>query len=309
RVCGSRQAEVIDIGEEAAAPTTTQDGVETIIVSDGATDSEDELANEIPIPKMVPIPGGTFTMGCASEERDGDCYDDEKPAHEVTVDTFYMSMHEVTVGQFASFIKDSGYQTDADQEGSSYIWTGSDVELKEGVNWKCDVSGRIRPEEKYRHPVIHVSWNDAVAYAAWLSQKTGQNYRLPTEAEWEYAARGGEEGAKEGFLYSGSNDINAVAWYASNSDRRTHEVGQKEPNQLGLYDMSGNVWEWCQDRYGEYSSGAQQNPKGAASGSNRVFRGGSWLSNPQACRAALRNASAPTSRNDSVGFRLARSSR
>ncbi|WP_425422014.1 SUMF1/EgtB/PvdO family nonheme iron enzyme [Phaeodactylibacter xiamenensis] len=271
--------------------------------SDEATEGEVGL-------EMVRVPGGTFTMGCESEERDGDCDDDEQPAHKVTVDAFYMSVHEVTVGQFAAFIEDSGYKTDADKEGWSYIWTGSDFEEKEGVNWKCDVSGQVRPQEEYRHPVIHVSWNDAVAYADWLSQKTGQNYRLPTEAEWEYAARGGEAGAKDAFLYSGSNDIDAVAWHYGNSNSRTHEVGQKQPNQLGLYDMSGNVWEWVQDCWHEDYKGAPEDGSAWLESNDgncgrRVVRGGSWFLNTLDCRVAYRVRDFTDFRLN-VGFRLAR---
>jgi formylglycine-generating enzyme required for sulfatase activity len=266
---------------------------------------------EVPLPDMVRVPGGTFTMGCESAERDGDCDGDESPAHKVTVDAFYMGVYEVTIGQFAAFIEDSGYRTDADKEGWSYIWTGSNYEKKDGVNWKCDVSGDIRPKEEYQHPVIHVSWNDAVAYAAWLSQKTGQNYRLPTEAEWEYAARGGEEGAKDEFLYSGSDDIDAVAWYDGNSDDRTHEVGQKQPNQLGLYDMSGNVWEWVQDCWHEDYKGAPEDGRAwlESNGGNcgrRVLRGGSWDGDSRVTRVAVRVSFNPTLRNFNDGFRLAR---
>ncbi len=268
------------------------------------TPQEETPPTPIPQPEMVTVPGGTFTMGCASEARDGDCEDDEKPAHEVTVDAFYMSVHEVTVGQFMAFIEDSGYRTDTDKEGWSYIWTGSSYEKKDGVNWKCDVSGDIRPQVEYRHPVIHVSWNDAVAYAEWLSQKTGQNYRLPTEAEWEYAARGGERGAKDNHLYSGSNTIDEVAWYDGNSGGQTHPVGQKKANQLGLYDMSGNVWEWCADWYGEYPAAAQRNPTGPGRGSDRVLRGGGWISSPQYCRAANRDNGNPDARSGYVGFRV-----
>ncbi|MCR9052106.1 MAG: SUMF1/EgtB/PvdO family nonheme iron enzyme [Phaeodactylibacter xiamenensis] len=272
--------------------------------SDEATEGEVGL-------EMVRVAGGTFTMGCASEERDGDCDDDEQPAHKVTVDTFYMSVHVVTVGQFAAFIEDSGYKTDADKEGWSYIWTGSDFEEKEGVNWKCDVSGQVRPQEEYRHPVIHVSWNDAVAYADWLSQKTGQNYRLPTEAEWEYAARGGEAGAKDAFLYSGSNDIDAVAWHYGNSNSRTHEVGQKQPNQLGLYDMSGNVWEWVQDCWHEDYKGAPEDGSAWLESNDgncgrRVVRGGSLFLITNDCRVASRYRSSTGDRFNDLGFRLAR---
>ncbi len=299
---------IID-AEQAVAQAVTMDRLERVLTNYGEFSYFFGGDNNVPLsttptPEMVTVPGGTFTMGCASEARDGDCEDDEKPAHEVTVDAFYMSVHEVTVGQFMAFIEDSGYRTDTDKEGWSYIWTGSSYEKKDGVNWKCDVSGDIRPQVEYRHPVIHVSWNDAVAYAEWLSQKTGQNYRLPTEAEWEYAARGGERGAKDNHLYSGSNTIDEVAWYDGNSGGQTHPVGQKKANQLGLYDMSGNVWEWCADWYGEYPAAAQRNPTGPGRGSDRVLRGGGWISSPQYCRAANRDNGNPDARSGYVGFRV-----
>jgi formylglycine-generating enzyme required for sulfatase activity len=152
------------------------------------------------------------------------------------------------------------------------------------------------------YPITGVSWNDAKAYCEWLSQKTGKTYRLPTEAEWEYAARGGSKSV--GYKYSGSNNIDEVAWYDGNSGSKTHPVGQKKANELGIYDMSGNVWEWCGDWYGSYSSSSQTNPIGAASGSNRVFRGGSWYFIAIYCRSANRDDSTPDTRNGSIGFRL-----
>ena len=123
-------------------------------------------------------------------------------------------------------------------------------------------------------PVEQVSWKDVQEFIQKLNALTGKTYRLPTEAEWEYAARGGNQ--SQGYKYAGSNTVGDVAWHYGNSDHKTHPVGQKQPNELGLYDMSGNVWEWCQDWYGDYSSSAQTNPTGPSSGSYRVLRGGSW---------------------------------
>jgi formylglycine-generating enzyme required for sulfatase activity len=211
-----------------------------------------------------------------------------------------MGVHEVTNAQFAAFLNAEGNQEEGGTEwyeiGSSY------AKIKETSD------GVFEVEEGFeRHPVVEVSWYGARAYAAWLSEQTGQSYRLPTEAEWEYAARGGEAGAKDEFLYSGSNTIDEVAWYSGNSGSRRHEVGQKQPNQLGLYDMSGNVWEWVQDWYGDYPSEAQVNPEGPNSGSYRVQRGGCWFNYPGNCRAADRGYNGPTSRGNNLGFRLARS--
>jgi formylglycine-generating enzyme required for sulfatase activity len=158
------------------------------------------------------------------------------------------------------------------------------------------------------HPVIHVSWNDAVAYCEWLNElPAGQKgYRLPTEAEWEYAARGGEH--RDKYIYAGSDNIDEVAWYWDNSKMTTHPVGQKKANALGLHDMSGLVWEWCSDWYGAdyYKNSPADNPKGPASGSGRVVRGGSWGGYPQSCRVAYRDGLAPGDRSLNVGFRLSR---
>jgi len=257
-----------------------------------------------PLPSFTKVPGGTFTMGCESAERDGNCDDDESPAHEVTVSTFYMSVYEVTNAQFAAFLNAEGNQEEGGTEW--YEIGSSNAKIKE-------IGGGIfEVEEGFeRHPVMEVSWYGARAYAAWLSEQTGQSYRLPTEAEWEYAARGGEAGAKDGFLYSGSDDIDAVAWYRENSGSRTHEVGQKQPNQLGLYDMSGNVWEWVQDCWHEDYKGAPEDGSAwlESDGGNcgrRVVRGGSWYNLPDGCRVAYRYWNGSDGRNNFDGFRLAR---
>ena len=273
---------------------------------------------------MVFVKGGTFQMGCTSEQ--SDCGSNEKPVHSVTLSDYYISKYEVTVKEFRSFIASENYKTDAEENGYSYVWTNKNDENKwkwtqvKGVTWQCDVAGSVRTESEGNHPVIHVSWNDAVAYCKWISTKTGQNYRLPTEAEWEYAARGGSTGSPttstgspttstgSPTLYAGSNTIGDVAWYYSNSGSQTHPVGQKQPNELGLYDMSGNVYEWCADWYGAYSSNAQINPQGASSGSHRVFRGGGWYSNAKYCRVAYRYYGTPGYSFNDLGFRIAYSS-
>jgi formylglycine-generating enzyme required for sulfatase activity len=153
-------------------------------------------------------------------------------------------------------------------------------------------------------PVEEVSWDDIQQFISKLNAKTGKTYRLPTEAEWEFAARGGKK--SKGYKYAGSNEIEAVAWYDGNSGYKTHPVGQKSPNELGIYDMSGNVWEWCSDWYGEsyYNSSPGKNPQGPASGRRRVLRGGGWDYNPQLCRVSNRSYNYPGRRNDNVGFRL-----
>jgi formylglycine-generating enzyme required for sulfatase activity len=254
--------------------------------------------------EWVWVAGGSFDMGCTSEQ--SGCYDDEKQVHTVTVDGFYMSKYEVTVTQFEEFINATNYRTDAEKNGYSWIWTGSKWKKKNGVTWRDDVNGNQRPKSEYDHPVIHVSWNDAVAFCKWLSGKTGTTIRLPTEAEWEYAARGGRKSRH--YKYAGSNDVDAVAWYRNNSGKKTHLVGQKQPNELGLYDMSGNVCEWCMDWYGKnfYSQSPRNNPLGPDSGSFRVFRGGSWSSSAGSVRVAGRRYFSPSYSGCNLGFRLLR---
>ena len=218
--------------------------------------------SNLPEIEMVYVKGGTFTMG-ATPEQGNDALDDEKPAHKVTLDSYYIGKYEVT------------------------------NEL-----WKAVMGGTIVSREgaKDNEPVVFVSWDDIQRFLRKLNAMTGKNYRLPTEAEWEFAARGGN--ASRGYKYAGSNIRNEVMWYWDN----IHEVGTKSPNELGIYDMSGNVEEWCQDWYGDYSSSLQLNPKGPNSGSERVARSGSNCSN---CRVSMRYSRTPDSRYNDLGFRLA----
>ena len=154
-----------------------------------------------------------------------------------------------------------------------------------------------------QRPVETVSWNDCHTFISRLNELTGETFRLPTEAQWEYAARGGNK--SKGYTYSGSNAIDDVAWHWYNSDRTTHPVKTKAPNELGIYDMSGNVYEWCSDWYGDYSSAAQTDPTGPSTGSHRVIRGGSWCEYTTDCRVANRDGYTPTHTNSDQGLRLA----
>ncbi|MGF1533619.1 MAG: SUMF1/EgtB/PvdO family nonheme iron enzyme, partial [Bernardetiaceae bacterium] len=273
-----------------------QSSLDQIVTANGLKDSTLTLGQILRIPPteappritetingvsfdMLYVEGGTFEMGY-DPKRDGrdEYMNNAKPPHRVQLSGYYMGETEVTVAQFDAFIKATSYQTDAEKGDGSYIWMGSTWEKKAGVSWRDDVAGHSRPSQDYNHPVIHVSWNDAQAYCTWLSEKTGKSYRLPTEAEWEYAARGGKNGKPT--LYAGSNEIDKVAWYRENA-KGTHPVGELAPNELGLYDMSGNVYEWCQDWYGSdyYAECAKQglvvDPAGPADGPSRVLRGGS----------------------------------
>ena len=217
--------------------------------------------------EMLFVEGGTFQMGATSEQG-SDAEYDEKPVHSVTLSDFYIGKYEVTQGQWKAVMG---------KNPSRY--TGDD-----------------------NRPVESVSWEDVQEFIQKLNALTGKRYRLPTEAEWEYAARGGK--TSQGYKYAGGNSIDKVAWYALNSSGQTHLVGQKQPNELGLYDMTGNVWEWCQDWYESYSSSAQTNPTGPTHGSSRVLRGGSWNRNAGYCRVSDRNDDNPSGRAINIGFRL-----
>ena len=271
---------------------------------------------DLPVgPAMVHVKGGSFQMGSTEGS------DSEKPVHTVRVSDFLMGKYEVTVGEFAEFVEATTYKTDAEKGDGSYIWNGKEWTKKAGVSWRCDAEGKVRDRSSYRHPVIHVSHNDAVAYCEWLTKKNRKAYRLPTEAEWEYAAGGGSVHTK----YSWGNSepvgkgvgnladkstIGMLLWAVSTYDdgyRFTAPVGSYAPNELGLYDMSGNVWEWCSDWYGSdyYASSTNSvNPTGPTTGTYRVLRGGGWGSGPQNCRVAYRNYGTPTYRNYNVGFRV-----
>ena len=235
--------------------------------------------------EMVPVQGGSFMMGSES----GNLI--EKPVHRVTVSSFLIGKYEVTQEQYERVIKIN----------PSYFASGFDA-----LKW----------------PVEQVSWYDSVIFCNGLSELEGlqkvytisstdvradlsrNGYRLPTEAEWEYAARGGNQ--TRNYLYSGSNDNVQVAWYGTNSGHSTHVVGTRAPNELGLYDMSGNVWEWCWDWYGDYLSGQQSDPQGANSNSNRILRGGSWGKSPDELRSTYRHVGYPSAPPNDIGFRVAR---
>ena len=224
---------------------------------------QDEL-NKL-INNMVYVSGGTFTMGATSEQG-SEVWADEKPTHSVTLSSFYLCKYEVTQAL-----------------------------------WKA-VMGKNPSDFKGNNlPVEGVSWYDCQTFISRLNTLTGKRFRLPTEAEWEYAARGGNR--SRGYKYSGSNNFSDVAWCNENSGYKLHPVGSKSPNELGLYDMSGNVEEWCSDWYGTYSPSSQTNPKGASSGSARVYRGGYWSSPSDCCRSSWRGNLAPD--DPAMGLRLA----
>ncbi len=257
-----KEGETLSVNEKLVSQQTT---VNRQQASGNAGGNEIFTVNGVSF-TMIKVDGGTFRMG-ATSELGGDADSDEKPVHSVTLSDYYIGETEVT------------------QE----LW-----EAVMGSN-PSDFKGSQNPVEK-------VSWHDCKEFITKLNRLTGKNFRLPTEAEWEYAARGGNK--SKGYKYSGSNTIGNVAWYWDNSSSATHNVKTKSPNELGIYDMSGNVLEWCEDWKGDYSSGSQTNPTGPSSGSYRVSRGGSWYDYARFCRVSFRDYGNPGSGYYSLGLRL-----
>lgn len=244
---------------------------------------------------MIYVPAGIFTMGCSDAIQEligGDCSGDDSPGR-VEMPSFYISNTEITFNQYDLYCEEVGKEKPSDE------------------GW-----GRGN------RPVINVSWYDAIEYCNWLSIKegfsprykiNGQNiivdwgargYRLPTEAEWEYAAQ--ESQFEKQTIYSGGNRLDEVGWYNLNSNSRTHPVGSKKANKLGIHDMSGNVWEWCWDWYGEYRNKEQVSfhPKGAENGRMKIIRGGSWSNQAESSRIITRSSNNPNTRRNSIGFRI-----
>ena len=232
-------------------------------------------------PEMIFVKGGSFRMG----SNKGD--PDEKPVHTVLLGSYYIGKYEVTVKQYKEFCKAKkkkmpNYPVDE--------WYEEHDRAKKWV-WKDN------------NPITNVTWNNAREYCEWLSKETGKKYNLPTEAQWEFAAKGGKK--SKHFQYSGSDNINEVAWY----DETTYErgplpVGRLKPNELGIHDMSGSAWEWCKDRYGKYRGSMQRAPKGPDKGSYRVIRGGSWYYVDEMCRVTTRDGPYPYYSNFNYGFRV-----
>lgn len=256
---------------------------------------------------FIQVQGGSFYMG--SKKNDPNSEADEMPRREVNVSTFFLSKYEVTVGEFKNFINQTGYQTDSEKRGGSGVWNylKNQMEQMPGVNWSCDAKGEKRDPEEKNHPVIHVSWNDAQAYIRWLNHKKGKNYRLPTEAEWEFAAQGGLKKSNTG--NNDNTDLLSVAWFSQNSGRVTHPVGQKQANELGLFDMLGNACEWCSDWFGEKYYERQpdpdKNPKGPAEGQSKMYKGSCYGFPAAWCRPANRYYILPDWSDLNIGFRLA----
>lgn len=272
---------------KTSSPEMNRDGVRTWLSGIDAAGLV-ELERRY-YPYMLSVEGGTFMMGSNKRGRD---YRDERPIHEVTVSGFKMAQTETTWWQYMLYCRASG------------------AAVPETPSWGAQGN----------HPVVNVSWEDVQGYIQWLNTRSEGKYRLPTEAEWEYAARGGKVERDRNFIYAGSNEINEVAWYYENAGSRPRAVAGKKSHSLGLYDMSGNVWEWCNDWDGDYSKESQVNPTGSAKGVYRVIRGGGWgnnavycrvvrsrhhwAKNALLCRVARRGYARTTDRYYDVGFRL-----
>ncbi|MDX2072557.1 MAG: SUMF1/EgtB/PvdO family nonheme iron enzyme [Haliscomenobacter sp.] len=270
---------VDELRNAAAAPIEVKEEASPVLIT---STPPPIIVPKLTVPKhMVLVKGGTFQMGKAKEP------------HQVALSDFLIAKHKLTFDEYDAFCKATGR------------------ELTKDAGW-----GRGT------RPVIYVNWFDAIDYCNWRSQQEelktvyqvnrkqvtpnwqANGYRLPTEAEWEYAARGGQQ--SQGFTYAGSNNVDEVAWYDKNSDSKTQPVGQKKANELGIYDMSGNVWEWCGDWYSDYPSSTSNDPKGPDTGSGRVLRGGSWGLSAEGCRVAYRGSYDPNYGYYGCGFRVAR---
>jgi sulfatase modifying factor 1 len=318
---------VEDYGQERTTGTAAS------AVPDG--EKRRTLTNSIAM-TLVEIPLGEFLMGNsdapeklakafpAIEKRRIDELADEVPVHKVRITKpLYMGAHEVTIAQFKKFVEAARYQAESDRDGTGgwgYNRTKNDFEgRKREYSWRNP--GFAQADD---HPIVNVTWNDAVAFCDWLSEKERQQYRLPTEAEWEYACRAGGK-----TTYSTGDDTKQLAEAANMYDERTASVfpqwkehtargsdgfeftapaGSLQPNAFGIYDMHGNVWEWCSDWYGEdyYAKSPVDDPPGPKNGKVRVRRGGSWQTWPFYCRASFRNWNTPETRYVLVGFRVVR---
>ncbi|HPZ09404.1 MAG TPA: SUMF1/EgtB/PvdO family nonheme iron enzyme, partial [Candidatus Eremiobacteraeota bacterium] len=253
-------------------------------------------------PNMILIPGGTFQMGSNNG------YSNEKPVHTVRLSPFYMGKYEVTNTEYCAFLNSQGNQSEGKSMWVNIVNSNYCGLIIEPNNKLFNV--KIGYENR---PVVYVSWYGAVAYYKWLNKQQGlekyeegkeyyvtnKGYRLPTEAEWEYACRAGTTTN----YYWGNKMNKNYCWYGDCSDNH-HDVDLKLPNNFGLYDLSGNVWEWCNDWYGDYSSSSVSNPTGPFSGSTKIRRGGSWCSTEDLCRSTFRSSAPPGTHGFSTGFRL-----
>ena len=267
------------------------------------------------IDDLVLVKGGHFIMGCNNNDAKDLA---EEPEHEVFVSDYYISKFVVTVKDFKLFVEETGYESFA--EKNIWKYTRWENKFNRKINWRCNEIGEIRHDDELNFPVIHVNWVDAMEYCNWLSQKHNKTFRLPTEAEWEYAAKGGQ--FSNGYKYSGSNILAEVGWfketggiappfedeipYPLKKDNLIQPIGLKKANELGIFDMSGNVWEWCFDWYYEkfYSEYPKENPVKLDKGGTKSMRGGCWYNLPENCRNTSRACDGIHDLPDDCGFRV-----
>lgn len=249
-------------------------------------------------PETVLVKGGNF-------ERVARRFLWKNRLHNIEVSDFHIGKYPVTTAEFRIFINETNYRTDTEERGFSLIWNGAESERREGVNWECDYAGKKYDNRDLLFPVLHISRNDAEHYCAWLSRFTGAKYRLPTEAEWEFAARGGNSTRR--FRYSGSNALDDVGWYRNNADGALHPAGTLKPNELGIYDMSGNCWELCSDYFDKeyYMNCESHNPKGPQQGDYNVIRGGAFYLSAPFASLFFRASNNPAEGEHMCGFRVA----
>lgn len=240
--------------------------------------------------EFVFVPSGSFMMGSPVGEATEE--DEDEQQHRVTLSKgFYIGKHEITKAEFEKFVYETGYKTEAEIEGFSYVSENGET-VERPRTWRDTATDS--------HPVVHVSWNDATAFTGWLSEQTGQRLRLPTEAEWEYAARAGTTGAFPG-------DLDAIAWHVGNSGGEMHPVGRKDPNAWGLHDVIGNALEWVNDWYSEYPVADVVDPRSPSHGELKVIRSGTFGSDMEKSgRVADRHEAPPSTRGEFISFRVTR---
>lgn len=278
-----------------------------------ATAGTPDKSDDSYLRNFVLIEGGEFMMGSpASELLRGS----DETQHQVWVSTFSLCKYTVTVAEFRRYAEESGYRSDASKGLFRFIPRYGEEKMEDGVYWFKGVFGKDRPRSEDNHPVLYVNWHDAVAYCQWLTEKTGKVFRLPTEAEWEYACRAGTTtpfNTRENLTTGQANHKGGNPYFNNHKvvyRQNTVAVNNFVPNAWGLYNMHGNVWEWCSDWYSgssydeSLSSGTVANPAGTATGLVRVLRGGSWNCEARLCRSAYRYNARPSLRTNVIGFRL-----
>jgi len=261
--------------------------------------SQSDIKEPLPGMTFVQITGGSFMMGSSAGQPD------VRPVHSVDVKSFRIMTTEVTVGQFRNFADATGYKSEAEKGDGAYILDDDIWVLRSDANWRKPYF-----KQTNEHPVVCVSWNDAKSFIDWLNLQDSINvYRLPSEAEWEYACRAGTTTAYS--TGETESDLAHAGWYAGNSNSKTHPVGKKKPNAWGLYDMHGNVWEWCEDWYHDSYDNASSDGRAWVSpeGTFRVLRGGSWFYYDWFCQSSYRGRYFPDVRYSGIGFRVVASSR